>query len=53
MRRIHSVTAVPIQLISSRQQPSEYKGNTTPSATNPKACYMDRKPELRILFGSL
>jgi hypothetical protein len=53
MRRILCVTALPIQLISSRQQAIEYKGITTPSARNPKAYYPDRKPELRILSGSI
>jgi len=36
-----------------RQQAIEYKGITTPSARNPKACYADRKPILRILCGSI
>jgi hypothetical protein len=53
MRRILSVTAVPIPLILSRQQPSEYKGIPTPSVRNPKACHTDRKPELRISCGSI
>ena len=53
MRWILYVTAVPILLISSRQQAIEYKGITTPSARNPKACHTDRKPELRILCGSI
>ena len=53
MRRILSVTAVPILLIPSRQQSIEYKGITTPSARNPKACHTDRKPELRFFCGSI
>lgn len=53
MRRIPCVTAVPILPISSRQQPIEYEGVATPSATNPKASYTDRKPVLLILCGSV
>jgi endo-1,4-beta-mannosidase len=35
------------------QQAIGYKGVNTPSAGNPKACYTDRKPERRILCGSV
>ncbi len=34
-------------------QPIEYKGVNTPLAGDPKACYMDRKTQLRILCGSI
>jgi hypothetical protein len=37
----------------SMHQPIEYKGANTPPARNPTACYMDRKPEIRILCGSV
>ena len=36
-----------------RQQAIESKGINTLSVKNPKACYTDRKPELRILCGSV
>jgi hypothetical protein len=36
-----------------RQQVIEYNGVNTPSARNPTACYTARKPELRILCGSV
>jgi len=36
-----------------RQQAFEYKGDNTPLARNPKACYTDRKSELCILCGSI
>ena len=35
------------------QQVFESKRFTTPSARNPNACYMDRKPEIRMLCGSI
>ena len=40
------------KLLDSRQV-IKCEGLNTPSARNPKACYTDRKPELRILCGSV
>jgi hypothetical protein len=36
-----------------RQQAIEYNGVNAPSASNPMACYTARKPDLRILCGSV
>ena len=36
-----------------RMQLVESKGFSTFSARVPRACYTDRKPEIRILYGSI
>lgn len=36
-----------------RQQAIESKRFNTPSERNPKECYTDRKPEIRMLCGSI
>jgi hypothetical protein len=39
--------------VLNRPQPAEYKAVSTPLASDPKACYTDRKTQVRILGGSI